>query len=100
MVAILLFAVLQAAQMLGFAALTVLIGQFIVAAWNILFGLVIFGIGLWLSTVAYRMIRNTGTTNAEILATAARVAIIVFAAALALRQMGIGEDRLSTWPLG
>lgn len=92
MVSIILFAVLQAAQMLGFEALTVLIGQFIVAAWNILFGLIIFGIGLWLSTMAYRMIRDTGMANADILATAARVAIIVFATALALRQMGIAES--------
>jgi len=92
MISILLFAVLQASQMLGFAALTVLIGEFIVAAWNILFGLIIFGIGLWLATVAYRMIRGAGTTNADILATAARVAIIIFSAALALRQMGIAES--------
>ncbi|RPJ52128.1 MAG: hypothetical protein EHM21_00965 [Chloroflexi bacterium] len=92
MIAILLFAVLQAAQVLGFAALTVLIGQFIVAAWNILFGLVIFGVGLWLATLVYRAVRNTGTTNAEILASAARIALIVFSAALALRQMGIAEE--------
>ena len=92
MIAILLFAAAEAANMLGFETLTVLIGQFVVAAWNILFGLVIFAIGLWLSTLAYRMIRNTGTTNAHILATAARVAILVFAGALALRQMGIAES--------
>jgi hypothetical protein len=92
MIAILLFAVLEAAHILGFAALTVLIGQFIVAAWNILFGLAIFGVGLWLSTLVYRAVRNTGTTNAEILASAARIAIIVFSAALALRQMGIAQS--------
>jgi hypothetical protein len=93
LVAILLFAVLQASQMLGFDALTALISAFIAAAGNILFGLVIFGVGLWLSGMAYRMIRNTGETgNTEILATTARVAIIVFAAALALQQMGIAES--------
>ncbi len=92
MISILLFAVLQASQMLGFAALTALISSFIVSAWSILFGLIIFGVGLWLSTVVYRMVRGTGTTNADVLATAARIAIIVFAAALALRQMGIAES--------
>jgi hypothetical protein len=92
MISIMLFAVLEAARMLGFTEVTTLIGTFIVAAWNILFGLVIFGVGLWLANVAYRMVRNTGTTNAHILATAARVAIIVFAGALALRQMGIAES--------
>lgn len=93
MIAILLFAVLEASQMLGFAALTALLGQFIFAAWNVLFGLIIFGIGLWLSNVAYRMVHSSSNSgNAEILATAARIAIIVFAAALALRQMGIAES--------
>lgn len=91
-IAILLFAAAEAADLLGFETLTLLIGEFIVAAWNILFGLIIFGIGLWLSNVAYNMVRNTGTTNAHILATVARVAILVFAGALALRQMGIAED--------
>ena len=92
MISIVLFAVLQASQMLGFEAFTALVSSFIVAAWNILFGLIIFGIGLWLSNVVYRMIRGTGTTNAHILATAARVAVLIFAGALALRQMGIAED--------
>jgi hypothetical protein len=91
-IAILLFAAMEAAQLLGFTELTALLGRFIVAAWNVLFGLIIFGIGLWLSTIAYRMVRETGTTNAHILATAARVAILIFAGALALRQMGIGQD--------
>lgn len=92
MISILLFAAMEASNMLGFEALTVMMGEFIVTAWNILFGLIIFGLGLWLSSVAYRMIRNTGSTNAHILATAARVAIVIFSGALALRQMGIAED--------
>jgi hypothetical protein len=92
MVAILLFAAMEASSMLGFESLTLLLSGFVVAAVNILFGLVIFGIGLFLANQAYRMIYNTGTTNAHILAQAARIAILVFSAALALRQMGIAES--------
>lgn len=92
MVAILLFAAMEASNMLGFETLTVLLSGFVVAAVNILFGLVIFGVGLYLANQAYRLIRNTGTTNAHILAQAARVAILVFTGALALRQMGIAES--------
>ena len=91
-VAILLFAAMEASSMLGFETLTTLLSGFVVAAVNILFGLVIFGIGLYLANQAYRLIRNTGTTNADILAQAARIAILVFSAALALRQMGIAES--------
>jgi hypothetical protein len=92
MVAILLFAAMEAANLLGFGTLTTIIGEFIVAAWNILFGLIIFGLGLWLGNLVYRMVRNTGATNAHLLATIARVAVIIFAGALALREMGIAES--------
>jgi hypothetical protein len=98
MVAILLFAAMEAAGMLGFAALTVLSGQFIVAAWNILFGLIIFGIGLWLSNVAYRMVRNTGTTNAHILATA-RASRFWSSRQPWRCARWASPSRLSTWPL-
>jgi hypothetical protein len=91
MVSIILFAAMEAANLLGFETLTVLISTFIVAGWNILFGLVIFGLGLWLGNVAYRMIRGTHTTNSHILGNAARLAIIIFSGALALRQMGIAQ---------
>jgi len=92
MVAILLFAAMEAASLLGFMGLAVIIGEFIVAAWNILFGLIIFGLGLWLGNVVYRMVQNTGAANANLLANLARAAVVVFAGALALREMGIAES--------
>jgi len=92
MIAIILFAAMEAANMLGFSGLTLFIGAFIGTAANILFGLIVFGIGLYLSGLAHRVILNTGTSQAGILATAARAAILIFSGALALRQMGIGED--------
>jgi len=91
-VAILLFAAMEAASLLGFEALVVLIGGFIAAAGNVLVGLLIFGIGLYLANFADRMIRNTGSSQANVLAPAARIAILVFSGALALRQMGLGQD--------
>lgn len=92
MVGIILFAVMEAAQVLSFAILAALISELIVAAVQILFGLVIFGIGLYLSAQADRVIRDSGSSQAYILAPAARAAIIIFAGALALRQMGIAES--------
>jgi hypothetical protein len=92
MVAILLFAVMEAADLLGFEILATLVSQFIVAAGQVLLGLVIFGIGLYLADLAERVIRSSGAAQANILAPAARIAIIIFSGALALRQMGIAED--------
>jgi hypothetical protein len=91
-ITILLFAVMEAADLLGFEFLATLISQFIVAAGQVLLGLVIFGIGLYLAELADRVIRGSGASNANILAPAARIGIMIFAGALALRQMGIAED--------
>jgi hypothetical protein len=91
-VAIILFAVMEAANLLGFGFLATLVAQFIVAAGQVLLGLIIFAIGLYLASLADRLIRSTGTSQANVLAPAARIAIIIFSGALALRQMGIAED--------
>jgi hypothetical protein len=91
-VAVILFAVIAAANLLGFAIVAVMVSQFLVLAGNILLGLVIFGLGLYLSSLADRAIRGSDINQANILAVAARVSILIFAGALALRQMGLGQD--------
>jgi hypothetical protein len=89
---VILFALLEASQFLGFTFLATIVSSFIVAAFQVLVGLVIFGIGLYLSSLADRAIRDSGMTQANILAPVARAIIIVFAAALGLRQMGIADS--------
>lgn len=91
-VAIMLFAAMEAANLLGFEFLATLIADFIVVAANVLAGLIIFALGLYLASIAERVIRSAGGSQANILAPAARIAIIVFSAALALREMGIAES--------
>ncbi|NLG73457.1 MAG: mechanosensitive ion channel [Chloroflexi bacterium] len=91
-IAIMLFAIMEAANLLGFSALSVMLSGFIVAAWQVLIGLIIFGLGLYLANQAANWIRDSGVANSGLLATVARVAILVFAAALALREMGIAAS--------
>lgn len=91
-IAIMLFAAMEAANLLGFQTLTLLISNFIIAAGQVLVGLLIFALGLYISYLADRVIRESGVSQSHILAPAARVAIIIFASALALRQMGIAES--------
>jgi hypothetical protein len=90
--AIMLFAVIEAAELLGFSVLADLVSQFLVAAGGVITGIVIFGLGLYLARIAERVIRGTGGSQAHLLAPVARVSIIVFSGALALRQTGIAED--------
>lgn len=91
-IGIMLFAVMEASDLLGFEFLAVLISQFVVAAGRVLVGLLIFALGLYFSSLAERVIRGADISQSDILAPVARVAIIVFASALALRQMGIAES--------
>ena len=60
-----------------------------VAGWA---GLVIFAVGMFVANVAARTIREGGSSQAALLATAARTSILVLAAAMGLREMGVGED--------
>lgn len=92
LVAIMLFATIEAASLLGFEELADLIAGFLTFAGHVVLGLVIFGIGLFLSNVAANAIRTGGSGNAEILAAAARIAIIILSAAMALRQMELANE--------
>jgi hypothetical protein len=63
-----------------------------VFASQILLGLIIFGLGVYLANWANQAIVSGGMVNAKLLATAARIAILVLSAAMALREMGIAND--------
>ncbi len=89
---IMLFAAMEAANLLGFDSLEGVVDDLLAVAGHVLFGIVIFGLGLWLANFVASSIRAAGAPNAPILGTAARVAILVLAGAVALRQMGIANE--------
>ncbi len=92
LVAVMLFAATEAANSLGLEALAVLIAEFTVLAGQILLGLVIFAVGLYLSNLAYSAVKSNASEQADVLAVAARVSILVFAGAMALKQMGLADS--------
>ena len=92
LVAIMLFASIEAAGMLGFEVLGELISRFLVLGGQIVLGLIIFGVGLFLANLADRTVRASATAQAGLLAMSARVSIIVLASAMALRQMGVANE--------
>jgi len=91
-VAIMLVAATEAARQLGFLVLVDLITRFMVFAGEVILGLVILAIGLYLANVAASVIETSNAAQARLLAVAARVSIIILAAAMALRQMGVASD--------
>ena len=92
LVGIMLFATVSAVNILGIVALTALVSGIIVIFGQIISGLVVFAIGLFLANLVFNIIASSGDRQARILAQVARVAIIVFVSALALRQIGIAGD--------
>jgi hypothetical protein len=92
MVAIILLAALSASSLLGFPALSLVITQFIAFAWNILIGLAIFGIGLWLANLVGNAITTSNLSNKRPVALLARGAVVVLATAMALGQMGLADS--------
>ena len=92
LVAVMLFATIEAARQLGFQLLATLVADFTVFAGHIVLGLLTFGIGLFLADLATRTLRNSGAVQAPLMATAARLSIIVLSGAMALRQMGLANE--------
>ncbi len=91
-VAIMLFATIEAFRLLGFSTVGDLVAQFMVFAGHIVLGLTIFGIGLYLAHVASKTILVSGAAQSGLLAMAARVSIVILAGAMALRQMGLANE--------
>ena len=91
LVAIMVLAAVEAANMIGFVSLNEVLRGLIEFGGQVLLGLLIFGIGLWLADLAATTVRDSGVGQAETLAIASRVSILVLAGAMALRQMGLGE---------
>ncbi len=92
LVGIMLFASAEAASALDLEVLAVLIAEFTVLAGRVLLGLAIFAVGLYLANLAYSAVRSSETSQATVLAVASRVAILVLAGAMALKQMGLADS--------
>ena len=63
-VAVMLFASMEAAELLGFAALVELISRFVVLGGQVILGLIIFAVSLFLANVAGNTVQASGSTSA------------------------------------
>ena len=95
LVAIMMFAVVSATEMLGSSALTVIMNVFIAFFWKVVLAVVILGIGLYFANLAYNAVTKTGINNANFIGRLAQIAIIVFASAIALGEVGVANDIIS-----
>ena len=89
LVAVMLFAVQGTAESIGLTSISLVIGSLIVLGGNVLLGIVIFMIGIYLANVASNVITTAGGEDTSFLANIVRWAILIFVAGIALTQAGV-----------
>jgi hypothetical protein len=92
LVAIMLVATLTAVDILGIPALEDVFRVILAIAGQVLIGVIVFAIGLYLANVAFNLIVASGTSQSRLLAQSARIAIITLVGAMALNRMGIAPN--------
>ncbi len=90
--AIMLFGSIEAAGLLGFDNLALLLSGLLGFAAQVALGVVVLGVGLFLANLAASAVRASGTSQADWLAQITRIAIIGLSSAIALRQMGLADE--------
>ena len=75
--------------------LAFLVAVFIAFFWRVVLAAVIFAIGLYFANLAYKAVTATGANQANFVGRASQVAIIIFSAAIALREIGVANEIIS-----
>ena len=92
LVAIILVFLIPATDVLQFQPLTLVITELLRILGQVLVGVLVFAVGLYLANLAFNILSSSGGSQARLVAQAARVAIIALVAAMALQQMGIATS--------
>lgn len=91
-IAIILVAIATATDVLQINALTRIVFGVLQVAGQVLSGVIIFAIGLYLANLAFNLISSTGGRQARILGHAARISIVALITAMALKQIGVASN--------
>ncbi len=89
---VMLFATVEAANRLGFGQVAKVGSMLIEFGGQVLLGIVIIGVGFWLSNLAQDAVRRVNGPTAEPVAHLARFAILGLVLAMGLRAMGVADE--------
>jgi len=92
MIAVILFAAIEAADVIGFVKVSGLIEKVVILATNVLIGVIIIGLGLYIANLISGIIRNSKAKSSKSLAFIAKAAILILAFTMGLSQMGLAEN--------
>lgn len=91
-VGIILFATIEALTLVGFETVAEIVAAFLLFSGQVLLGIGIVALGLFLAKVVADAIKDTKLPNAGLLSTVARAAILILATAMGLGEMGLGDE--------
>ncbi len=94
-IALMFMGVIAACNMLGFDNLAQLVFQFAVFGGQVILGVIVLIIGVFLANLAADMIRNRGVYS-DAIALLVRIVILVFTGAIAIQHMDIGGQVVTT----
>lgn len=92
LIVIMLFAAIEALDLLGFVGVSQIVIEFTYFAGDVLLGLLLFALGLFLANYIAKKIAASGAAQANLWAPVARIAILFLAASMALNQMGFAAE--------
>ncbi|MFT3728291.1 MAG: mechanosensitive ion channel [Terricaulis sp.] len=92
LIGIVLFAAVQACQLLEFGAMATMLEQVLELASRVLFGAVIIAVGTLLANILAAAVGREGEPQTEIMSVFVRWGIIALSAAVGLRFMGLAND--------
>jgi len=90
--AIMIVAAMEASHIVGFSGLSDILQTFLGFGGQVLFGVIILGLGLFLANLAADAVRASGGKNSGLMANIARWAILLLTGSMALSRMGVGGD--------
>ena len=92
LISIVLFAAVEAANILGFAAMATMLTSVVSGAGNLLIGAVIIALGVLVANILAAAASRPGKPSSEIISTLVRWGVIALATAMGLIQMNVGEQ--------
>ncbi len=92
LVGIMLLAAVAAADLLNSAALSLILTTMVDFFFRVVLALVIIAFGLYFANLAQSVVAGAGGANGRVWGIAARIAILILAIAMALRQLGLADD--------
>ena len=94
--AIMFYAVIEASNILKFELLADAVQTVAKEGGKVIGGIIILAIGMYVANIVAGLVRDSGVSNANMLSTVARVAILFFVGAMALNRMGVADEIVGT----